>query len=87
MTQEHTGTTICTHCRHFQQLEPDSPRVHCWYNHLCAASRFPVRISPYNGAETSYTFDMYGKPYDTEHPWQYCRDINDGHCPKYEEKT
>ena len=36
--------TVCTQCVHFINREPDSPREHVWYNHLCEATPLPTKV-------------------------------------------
>ena len=75
--------TVCTRCVHFMNLEPGSPREHVWYNHLCKATLLPVKVDPYDGKTKSYGKNYLGSEYFTENQFQYCRNVNDGKCPKF----
>lgn len=76
--------TVCTQCAHFMNLEPGSAREHVWYNHLCQATPLPKKVDPYDGKEKSYGVNDLGQEYYTENKFQYCRDVNDGRCPKFQ---
>lgn len=76
-------TTVCTKCAHFQNLDPGSDRRHVWYNHVCRASPLPKRVDPYDGKVKSFGVNDLGGKYVSEHGLRYCRDVNDGKCPKF----
>ena len=78
--------TICIKCEHFVNLEPASPREHIWYNHLCKASPLPTKIDPYDGKTKRYTVNGLGNEYFTENQFEYCRNVNDGKCSKFQAK-
>ena len=89
-TKDLTGqnnVSVCKNCKHFRNLEPDSPRAHVWYNHVCARSPKPKKIDPYDGKLKPWgKNDLGGKVfYSEEKEFQYCRDVNDGQCRKFEE--
>mgnify|MGYP001606881511 CR=1 FL=1 len=76
--------TICTHCVHFMNLDPGSPREHIWYNHLCKATPLPTKVDPYDGKTKAHSVNDLGGEYFTENQFQYCRNVNDGRCPNFQ---
>ena len=76
--------TVCTQCVHFINREPDSPREQVWYNHLCEATPLPTKVDPYDGKTKPYGSNDLGGEYFTENQSRYCRDVNDGTCPKFQ---
>jgi len=78
--------TVCTACRHFRNLEPNSPRAGVWYNHLCLATPLPKKIDPYDGQLKPYAVNDLGRQAFTDKEFQYCREVNDGKCSKFEEQ-
>jgi hypothetical protein len=80
-------TTICTKCANFYNAEPGSVREHVWYNHLCKASPLPKRIDPYDGKMKSCSVNDLGRGIFTDHEFEYCREVNDGNCPKFKPKA
>ncbi len=81
--QARNEVTVCTKCVHFQNLEPNSSRKDCWYNHLCRATLLPIKIDPYDGKEKPYSVNDLGQECFSEDTFDYCRNINDGACPKF----
>ncbi len=79
-------STICYACRHFKNLEPNSPRQDVWYNHICTASPRKQDKDPVTGRIMSVGVNAAGDTYYTEERFAYCRDINKGSCEKYGEK-
>lgn len=69
--------TICVKCRHFLHIsnstDPDKKEPLIWYNCLCQASPSIPYIDPVSGL----------KAYANGQEYQFCRDVNDGECPKY----
>ena len=64
--------TICFNCKHIIKLESEfSPRAEVWYNLVCEA--FPTE-------ELDVVTGRMQKVFN------FCRDVNNGSCPKYEEK-
>lgn len=65
--------TACHDCRHMMHriANPSAPTV--WYNYLCDATPLPPEFDPITG-------DMITR----EPAWAYCRDVNNGECPKFE---
>jgi len=80
---EQPEVTVCTRCVHFVNREPGSVREDMWYNHLCKATPLPVRIDPYDGKEKHYSTNDLGKEVFSRDEFQYCREVNDGQCPKF----
>lgn len=78
--------TICTKCVHFFNLEPNSPRSHTWYNHLCCASPLPKAVDPFDGQEKPYRTNDIVRQYFVDKEFEYCREINNGNCPKFTAK-
>ena len=78
--------TICTKCKYFENLEPGSVREHVWYNHVCKASPLPTAIDPYDGKRKSCGSNDLGGGYFTKRAYQFCRDVNNGACPKFEQR-
>lgn len=76
--------SVCTKCRSFMNLEPGSPREHIWYNHLCKATPLPTAIDPYDGKTKPCGVNDLGNKYFTENQFQYCRNVNEGNCPKFQ---
>ena len=76
--------TICTKCKHLLNLEPNSVRADVWYNHLCTASPFPRKVDPFDGKVKSCGGNDLGGEYFTNRQFQFCRNVNDGRCDKYE---
>jgi len=76
--------TICTKCVHFMSLEPGSVRKHVWYNQLCKAAPLPTKIDPYDDNIKPFNINNFGNEYFTENEFRYCRDVNDGNCPKFQ---
>lgn len=78
--------TVCLECRFFHNSEPNSTRSHIWYNHFCMAAPFPKTIDPYDGKLKPCQLNSLGDRYFPNHPYKFCRDINDGRCPHFERK-
>lgn len=80
-------TTICKNCRHHvnNMSNPNAPDV--WYNQVCAVHPLPTKVDPVSGDEKPYGTNSLGKEYVTDEPFRFCRDINHGHCPKFEPKV
>lgn len=76
--------TVCTACLHFVNLEPGSSRAHIWYNHLCKATPLPTKVDPYDGKTKPYSVNDLGDEHFTENEFPYCRNVNDGSCPKFQ---
>ncbi|MBI4215579.1 MAG: hypothetical protein HY602_02545 [Parcubacteria group bacterium] len=78
--------TVCTKCVHFLNLAPDSnsPHKDMWYFHLCMATPLPIDIDPYDGKGKPYCRNDIGSKVFTENKFQYCRDVNNGMCPKFQ---
>ena len=77
------AVTICTQCVHFMNLKPRSPRAHIWYNHLCKATPLPTTIDP-DGKKRFYAVNDLGQEYFSDNQYQYCREVNNGNCPKFQ---
>ena len=84
MTSGTVIVTVCTTCLHFYNREPGGPREHVWYNHLCKASPLPTKVDPYDGVVKSYGMNDLGMEYFSGEKFAYCRDVNDGKCPKWQ---
>lgn len=84
-SEEMMCVTICTKCKHFKNLEPDSPRKDVWYNHLCQVNKLPVEIDPYDGVEKPHGKNDLGIKYASDTPFKYCRDCNNGICQEFEQ--
>lgn len=80
---EQDEVTICTQCVHFKNLEPHSARKDVWYNHLCQATPLPKKVDPYDGKMKPCAVNDLGREHFTENEFQYCRELNDGKCPKF----
>lgn len=76
--------TVCLQCEHFMNLEPGSVREHNWYNHVCKASPLLTKVDPYDGKEKPCGVNDLGGEYFSEQPYNYCRNINDGKCAKFQ---
>lgn len=76
-------TTVCKWCLHLRNLEPEGARADVWYNHLCAASPSPTDVDPYDGKKKPFTSNTLGQRYFHDNEFEYCRDVNDGHCQKF----
>ncbi len=72
--------TICAECIHFINQGP------IWYSQFCAASPLEKAIDPVTGAETYMATNSLGMHTTSDNAYQYCRDVNDGNCPKFEPK-
>lgn len=79
------GASVCVNCGHFRNLEPGSARQHVWYNHICKANPLPTAVDPYDGKKKPYNGNAVGNQCfnDDGQSYECCRDINNGHCPKY----
>jgi|GEM_PF-2889173 len=80
----------CINCRFLRNKEPNSPREHVWYNHLCTASPLERKRDPYDGKLKHCAMNSSGLPYfleEREDGFMHSRDVNiDGTCPKYQRK-
>ena len=76
--------TVCTQCVHFVNLEPGSPREHKEYNHLCKATPLPTKVDPYDGKTKPYDVNNLSGEHFAENQFQYCHNVNDGKCPKFQ---
>ena len=76
--------TVCLRCAHFKNLDPSSGREHIWYNHVCMANPLPLKVDPYDGKEKPCGVNDLGGEYFSKQPYQFCRNINDGKCPKFQ---
>jgi hypothetical protein len=83
---EATAITVCKECKHFCNIDLDSPRADIWYNHLCKASPLPKGIDPTDGKSKSVSTNSFGTLYFSDDVYHKCRDINDGSCRLYEKK-
>ncbi len=79
--------TICKRCKYFINIDPFSCRRDVWYNHLCRASPLPKKVDPYDGKMKSYRLDRLNRVCFTQHDFEYCRDVNDGSCLKFQKKS
>jgi len=76
--------TICVECVHFMNVAvDDKTRSDIWYNHLCLASPLPKRINYVTGIEQHYLENDTGKVVFTDQEYKYCKDVNDGKCPRF----
>ena len=64
--------TICIQCRYFLDVS-EGVNTNVWYHNFCAATPHRRWIDPVTGEETTANGRRYA----------YCRDVNDGDCPKY----
>ena len=69
--------TICVECRYHSGVLPTDP----WYSHKCNApdAQLVGVLEPVSG------LIVYGPGRADSQP--YCRDINKGTCPHYQEKS
>ena len=78
--------TVCVQCKFFINLEPGSSREHVWYNHLCSATPLPKKIDPYDGKKKPWSRNDLGGEYFSDNEFKYCKNVNDGKCPKFESR-
>jgi len=73
--------TVCYQCKHFKNLETDSPRADVWYNHVCTAVTRDKMTNPVTGREQYVENNDLGRTVYTDQPYAYCRDVNtNGRC-------
>ncbi len=73
--------TVCINCRHHEGKGT-------WYNHICKHEE-GVRQQEQNPVTGEIEFSMkndLGRSVFVEEEYPYCRDVNHGNCPLYEEK-
>src|SRR3982750_4381185 len=75
---------ICTECAHHLHIikNPAAPEV--WYNHFCAAQPLVLVIDPVTGRGGYTRRNDLGMVFLSEDAFGYCRDLNDGNCPRFQ---
>lgn len=76
--------TICQNCIYFQNIAKNGFNSDVWYNHLCKASPLPREINPTTGENVPVQFNSLGMKYVSPNDYEFCRNVNDGNCPKYQ---
>lgn len=66
--------TICVECKHFWGSETESSSA------LCKAHPMAKRLDLVSGIERPYQSGGF-----VDREYYYCVDINDGHCPQFEQ--
>ena len=79
--------TICKNCANLLRLEVGTLREDVWYNMLCKASPLPQKLDVVSGKSGYSSKNDFGQEYIGDNPYKYCRDVNDGNCPKFYPKT
>lgn len=77
-------STFCVNCANLMRGEPSSsPRYDMWYNMLCKASPLEESISPITGEIVYIQTNDFGKRVESDKPYDYCRNVNNGSCRKF----
>jgi hypothetical protein len=69
-------TTACRNCRHLRNINANPAAPNIWYSLLCTATPLPQRFDPYSG-----------KVRHDGQEFAFCRDVNNGNCPKFEARA
>lgn len=77
--------TMCKDCVYF--FDPYGDNHGIWYNQFCKASEREQGIDPVTGETVYKDRNSFGKVCFTKERYEYCRDINTGDCPKFQDKN
>jgi len=79
--------TICVNCKHHHE-KPDPRNINIWYSHICQHPEVKRQEeqNPVTGEIGYAAKNDLGTVYITDESHPYCRDINHGNCPLYEQK-
>ena len=74
--------TDCSKCAHV--IEIGGP--HVWYHQICGVSPLWKEVDPKDGKMRHVNFHEGGRKYFTDHAHQFCKNVNFGHCKKFDSK-